>query len=226
MGYQANSNPDLWSGVDPRLIDASYSTECEPFFADVNETQAGEGETQNEGLPPNFDRIDSHSTIGLPRPMLSGSGNASETASRAVSSTASPPCRRTRARAHRRASHHTVQPVSSESSDTTCDICQNDPNCNGGPSFTGTADSQKSSLRRHKREAHGDDQNSLYQCTIDKDGSPCGKIISRSDNRRRHVETAHPTKAMELPQKEVTTRKSSYAKVLLDQWIPNVPQST
>lgn len=223
MGNQANPTPNFFSGIDPSLINHSDGEASAQFSADVDETHAGDGGTQNGGLLRNSDDLDS--PIGSSNFMFSRSGTVSGTVSRAASSTAPRSCGHTRTHAHRRAGHRTDQPVSSGSSITTCDICENDPNCARRPAYSGSADSQKSSLRRHKKLEHFDGQHWSYQCSIDKDGSPCGKSISRADNRRKHVEKVHPT--MELPPKDAATRTSNdTTNARLDEWIPKVPQST
>lgn len=228
-GNQANR---FMNGIDPSTIYRAYLQDFDDFGADVDETDMGGGNTQNEGPPRNSDDLDSCSPIGLSTSLFSTSDTVSGTISRAASSTA--PRSRGRARTHAhgrartcarsRAGHRTGQPVFSESSVTTCSICENDPHREHRPAYGGSADSQRSSLRRHMREEHSDGQNGSYQCSLDKDGSPCGELISRADNRRRHVERIHPTESMELPPRDAATRASNdITNARLDEWIPKVP---
>lgn len=227
MGNQANPsmNPVLGidpstRGIDPSLIDRSFFKTCKPLWADVDETNAGGDDAQNEEFPRNYDDLDSHSPSGPSTSTFSRSDTVSrKTVSRAASSTA--PLSRGSARP--RAGH----PFSSGSSVMTCNICDDDPDCERKPAYHGSTESQKSSLRRHKHKKHSGGQNWFYQCDLYKDGSACGELIGRADNRRRHVETSHPTEYLELPPKDATTRNpNDVTNSMLNRWFPKAPQST
>lgn len=201
MGTKAN--PYTAPGIDPSLIDGSFHETYGSFCAEVDQTHAGGGDTQNVGFPRNSDDLDSYSPNGPSTPMFFGSA----------------PCSR------RRAGHRPGHPLSSGSSMKTCTICDDDPDCERKPAYYGTSESQKSSLRRHMREEHSGGQNWSYQCSIDKDGSPCGEFISRADNRRRHVELTHPKESRQLPPKNAKRNANDITNALLDGWIPKVPSA-
>lgn len=232
-GNQANTSPDPSRGIDPSLMNEYYYEDCANFGADVDQTDGGRGDTQDEGVPRNSENLDSHSPIGSSTSMVSRSDTVSETISRVASGTA--PRSRGRARTHARgrarnrarsgAGHRTGQPVSSESSVTTCPTCDNDPDCERRPAYRGSADSQRSSIRRHIREEHSDGQIWSYQCSLNNDGSSCGALISRADNRRRHVEEVHPTESEELPPRDAATRNfNDMTNARLNEWFSKVPR--
>ena len=230
-------------GIDRSTIGESYDQIYNAFSADIDETGidetdggrggggGGGGENAQNGEPSrNSDDLDGSALSGLSASMTTSPDTISDTFSHAASRTA-PHSRgrtqnsargRARTRARGRAGHRTFQLISSESSVTTCEICENDPHCERRPIYGGSADSQRSSLRRHMHEEHCDGQ-SWYQCSIDNDGSVCGKLISRRDNRRRHVENVHPAKSMELPPRDAATRAPNHiTSAFLDEWIPKV----
>lgn len=198
-GNQANR---FMNGIDPSTIYRSYLQDFDDFGADVDETDMGGGNRQNEGPPRNTDDLDSCSPIGLSTSVFSTSDTVLGTVSRAASSTA-PRSRgrarthahgRARTRARSRAGHRTGQPVSFESSVTTCSICENDPHREHRPAYGGSADSQRSSLRRHMREEHSDGRNGSYECSLDKDGSPQQRVWScRQEMQPQELPTISPT---------------------------------
>ena len=240
MGNQANTSPNPSFGIDPSLINESYYEDCAIFSADADQTDeggGGGGDTQDEGLPRNSEDLESHSPIGSSTSMVSRSDTVSETISRVASGTAPHSRRlawthargrtRIRTRARSGAGHRTGQPVSSESSVTTCPTCDNDPDCERRPAYRGSADSQRSSIRRHIREEHSNGHIWSYQCSLDNDGLPCGALISRADNRRRHVENVHPTESEELPLRDAATRNfNDITNARLNEWFSKVPRWT
>ena len=220
MGNQADPSTIPMLGIDPSLMDRSFFKTCEPLWADVDETDAGGGDTQNERLPRNSDDLDSHSPTSPSTSMLSRSDTISrKLVSRSTSSIAP--------RSRGRASHRAGQPFSSGSSGTTCNICDDDPDCERKPAYHGTTESQKSSLRRHTHKKHSGGQDWSYQCSLNKDGSPCGEFINIAQNRRRHVESVHPTESRELPPKDAAKRNpNDTTNAMLDGWFSKVPKST
>ena len=207
-------------GIDPSLIDGPCLDNCKTFCAYVDETNAGGGDTQNENFPRNYDDLEGHSPSGPLNSISSRSDTVSrKTVSRAASSTAP------RSRGHARP--RTGHPFSSGSSVTTCDICDDDPNCERKPAYHGSNVSQKSSLRRHKHKMHSGGQISFYHCDLDKDGSACGERIRRADNRRRHVKTSHPKEYMELSPIDAATRNpNDITNKMLDWWFSEPREST
>ena len=223
LNYDADASQGTSLGIDPSLVDGSYYAKIREFNAAANETNAVESGTRDAGLSRNFDCNDYHAPIGNSPFLLSGADAVAGTASRAASRTALRSFRGTRAGACGRAGHHADRPSPSQSSGTTCDICKHDLNCEDPPTFTGTASSQKSSLKRHIRDEHSDGPKPFYVCLIDKDGSPCGKELGRRDNRRMHVEKIHPKKAKELPPSSRGANPITQA--LLGLWVPEVSNS-
>ena len=217
LNYRENILPYTSQGIDPSLIGGSYHANIRDFNEAADGTDAAEGGTHNERLPRNFDHTDDHPPTGTSPPILTRSDTVSGTAFHAASSTASCSSRGTRTSAPSRATYRTDQPDPSQTSGTTCDICDRDPNCEKVPTYTGTAESQKTSLNRHKLYEHPNGQIPYFRCSIDVNGSPCGKTLSRIDNRKRHIQTKHPTK------NAILLRSSkSETKALLDQWVPKL----
>ena len=207
-----NTSPNPSSGIDPSLMTRSCFEDCANFGAEIDQIDGGGGggDTQDEGLLRNPEDLDIHSPIGSSASMFSRSDTVSPTSTAPLSG------------------HRTGQPVSSESSVTTCPTCDNDPDCVRRPVYHGTSASQKKSMRRHNSREHSDLPTWSYQCSLDKNGSPCRAIISdRADNRRRHVERVHPTEAEELPQRDVKKRNpNSITNARLDECFFKVPRRT
>ncbi|CAD6571099.1 MAG: hypothetical protein ASARMPRED_004201 [Alectoria sarmentosa] len=216
MGNKAN--PYTAPGIDLSLMDESFYKTYESFCAEVDQTHAGGGDTQNVGFPRNSDDLDSYSPNGPSTPMFFGSHTVLRKTGSCAASNTAPYSRRG-------AGHRPDHPLSSGSSVNTCNICDDDPDCERKPAYYGTSESQKSSLRRHMRQEHSGGQNWSYQCSIDKDGSPCGEFISRADNRRRHVELTHPKESRELPPKDAKRNANDITNAKLDGWISKVPSA-
>ena len=216
LTYPESTLPYTSQGINPSLIDGPCREWIRDFNEAANGTAVAEGGTHNERLPSNFDHTDDHPPTRTSPSILTRSDTVSGTAYHAASSTAPRSRRGTRTSASSRATYRTDQPDPSQTSGTTCDVCERDPNCEIVPKYTGTADSQKTSLNRHKRDNHHNNGMRYFRCSIDMHGSPCGKEVSRSDNRKRHVDTTHPTSAILL------RRSKSETKALLDQWFLDV----
>ena len=215
LSYCGNPLPYTSRGIDPCLIDESYDENIRDFNEVASGTNVAKGGTHNERLPRNFDHTDDHPPTGIPPFILTKSDTVSGTKSHAASGTAPCSCRGTRTSARSRATYRTDQPDTSQTSATTCDVCERDPNCEIVPTFTGTPDSQKTSLNRHKRYKHPNGPKPYFRCSIDMNGSPCGKTQSRIDLRERHVKTHHPTRGAILEQSS-----KSEIRAFLDEWVP------
>ncbi|MCJ1451123.1 hypothetical protein MMC28_001458 [Mycoblastus sanguinarius] len=215
IGNLANPSTIYMSGIHPSLTDESFLEKCGAFLADVDGTDLGGSDAENEPLLRNTDDLDDHSPNG---PLTSTPSRFDTVSTKTHSRVAS----NTTPRFHRRAR----RPVSSRSSKTTCKKCDDDPECEHKPVFVGSTESQKTSLGRHMRDEHSGSQDWSYQCLLDKDGSACMRDIKLARGRRKHVESLHLTQSRLLPPKDDKRNPNAETNAMLEKWFTKIPRTS
>lgn len=205
-------------GVNLCLVDERYPQEYGSFCADIDKTKLGCRDLQNKFLPGNSNGLDgSLDAISLGDDFPHGSTHHALPMSDSVPIEA-----QSYAESHLPSSSRSGTrrlSLSYGSSVTTCEVCDEDPNVDRKPCYGGTIESQKNSLRRHKRDAHGPPL--AYECHLDKEGSTCNRLVTLARNRRKHVDKVHPAESKALPKKDGTARNPE-AKAMLDGWFSQV----
>ena len=184
-------------GIDPSLLDKSFSGAYRSFEEDVDETNIGAIVSQNERFVHNSGEADAHSPSG-PATSMAPTYHAE---SRGIPS----PTASNTAPSLYHGAHSQLGPESSD-----CEIC--------GEDF-----SSRENRRRHMREQHDADKNICYKCLLNKDGVACQTVVKEVRYRRKHVESVHQRESRELPPVDANRRPNNETNKMLDKWFAKLP---
>ncbi len=190
-------------GIDPSLLDKPFSGAYRSFVEDVDKTNIGAIDSQNEKFLHNSGEVDAHSPSD-PSAFMAPTYDAEsrDTLCPTVSSTAPSLYHGT---------HSQLVPEPSEN----CKIC--------GEVFSGRAEWQKDNRRRHIREKHRTGQKLRYKCLLNKDGVACQTVVKEVRYRRKHVESVHQRESGKLPPVDANRRPNNETNKMLDKWFAKLP---
>ena len=205
----------LASGLDPNLLNGSFPRVYDPFVGDADMTNTGAFDSQNERFPHYLGDSDNHSPSGsstsqAPRYDTGSRNILSPTASDTT------PC----------LDYGANRQVAPESW-RRCKLCDEDPNCERKPVFSGSVENQKINQARHMRENHPRGPMNHYKCLLSKeDGSACKSVIKKARNRRKHVESLHKGDSRGLPSTSKDRRPNGETNKMLDKFFTPQPRSS